>query len=223
MIFMPLFNLIKTLTLASGKARDGSITVQQAGLPVAMMPPGGNTAVFLLSRYVGRTALVLLLLMGSTVATAGNLYRWVDSTGTVQYTDQPPPASAKNVQEKNFSGNVIENDALPYAARIAAKRYPVVLFVTNCGANCDQARALLKKRGIPYTAKNPESKADAEELKKLVGVMEVPVLVVGKTHLKGFEADGWNDALDTAGYPKAASGKNAAPKSPDDKAPAAIQ
>lgn len=172
-------------------------------------------------RNVGSAALGLLVLMGSCAALAGNLYRWVDSAGKVQYTDFPPPVSAKNVQEKKFSGNVIESDTLPYATRVAAQRYPVVLYATNCGASCDKARALLKKRSIPYTVKNPETKDDADALKKLTGVLEVPVLVVGKTHLKGFEEVGWNAALDDVGYPKAATGKESAPTSPDVTAPAA--
>ena len=195
MIVMPLLKLIKQSILASGYLRPYR------------------------RRNSGRVAIGLLLVIVSSVALAGNLYRWVDSSGKVQYTDQPPPPSAKNVQEKNFSANVIENDALSYEASRASKRYPVVLYATNCGASCDQARALLKQRGIPYTAKNPETiKDDAESLKKLIGVLEVPVLVVGKKPLKGFEADGWNAALDEVGYPKTASGKGVLPKSADDKA-----
>jgi hypothetical protein len=40
------------------------------------------------------------------------------------------------------------------------------------------------------------------ELKKLAGAVEVPVIVVGKTHQKGFEAGSWDSLLDSAGYPK---------------------
>ena len=167
-------------------------------------------------RYL-RSVLVVCAAMFISSSVAGNLYRWVDSSGKVQYTDQPPPASAKNVEQKNFGANVIEGDTLPYEARLAVKRNPVVLYATNCGVSCDKARALLKTRGIPYTAKNPETTpADAEALKKLAGALEVPVLVVGKKHLKGFEVDGWNSSLDDAGYPKALAGKGTGAKLPDD-------
>lgn len=159
--------------------------------------------------YDSSAALVLLVLMLPSLALADSLYRWVDSTGKIQYTDLLPPVSAKNVQEKNFIGNVIENDAYPYVVTVTAKHYPVVLYVTKCGPVCDKARALLKTRGVPYSVKNPETTpADAEALKKLVGVLEVPVLVVGKKPLKGFEATGWNAALDDAGYPKAVAGRS---------------
>ena len=146
----------------------------------------------------------LILFVGSSLALAGNLYRWVDADGKVVYSDLPPPPAAKNVQQKNFGGNFIETDQMSYAMQIAVKRYPVVLYVTNCGDLCDKAREHLKNRGIPYATKNPESQAaDADALKKLTGAMEVPVLVVGNASpLKGYEAGAWDAALDSAGYPK---------------------
>ena len=62
------------------------------------------------------------------------------------------------------------------------------------------------KRGIPFSSKNPESSpADADALKKLIGALEVPVLVVGKSPVKGFEAGSWDAALDSAGYPRTAA------------------
>jgi len=149
--------------------------------------------------------LVLMLLAGPSLVFGANLYRWVDAEGKVHYTDQPPPVSAKNVQQKDFGGNVIEGDQMPYATQMAAKRYPVVLYASNCGEACNLAREHLKKRGIPYTAKNPETPADSEALKKLIGGLEVPVLVVGNTSpQKGYEAGAWDAALDAAGYPKSA-------------------
>lgn len=164
-----------------------------------------------------RSVLILCAMVSMSSAVAGNLYRWVDSSGKVQYTDQPPPATAKNVEQKNFGANVIEGDTLPYETRLAVQRNPVVLYVNNCGVSCDKARALLKTRRIPYTARNPETTpADAEALKKLAGTLVVPVLVVGKKHLKGFEVDGWNATLDDAGYPKTLLGKADGPKLPDD-------
>jgi hypothetical protein len=32
--------------------------------------------------------------------------------------------------------------------------------------------------------------------------VEVPVILVGKAHQKGFEAGSWSSLLDAAGYPK---------------------
>ncbi|TCV86371.1 glutaredoxin family protein [Sulfurirhabdus autotrophica] len=150
----------------------------------------------------------LLLCLCTSMVIAGNFYRWVDAEGKVHYTDEPPPASAKSVQEKKLSGNVIEMDKSSYATQVAVKRFPVVLYTSDCGAGCNKARELLVNRGVPYTTKNITTAAEGEALKKLVGALEVPVLVVGSSAtIKGFEAGAWNAALDDAGYPKASASR----------------
>jgi hypothetical protein len=51
--------------------------------------------------------------------------------------------------------------------------------------------------------KDPQkSKADADALNALTGAMELPVLKIGSTPIKGFEPTRWNQMLDEAGYPK---------------------
>lgn len=153
---------------------------------------------------------LLLLLMGfAIVATpaVAELYKWIGADGKINYSDTPPPANAKRVEKKRLNDRVTQGDGLDFATRNAAKKYPVVLFVTDCGTPCDQARALLAKRGVPHSEKNPEKNlADGQELKKLTGTLEVPDLQVGKDKpIKGFNEASWNAALDAAGYPKSAA------------------
>lgn len=168
-----------------------------------------------------------LLLLWSTLAcaaSAAEMYRWVDKDGKVHYSDSPPPASAKQVQEKNLGGNnSVSAGDLPYATRVAAKNFPVTLYVSNCGEPCNQARQHLARRGIPYAAKNPaSSQADADALKKLVGSPQVPVLVVGSASpLKGYDAGSWDAALDAAGYPKSKPYGYKEPKLPEEAKPEA--
>jgi hypothetical protein len=53
-------------------------------------------------------------------------YRWTDDKGRVQYTDTPPPASAKGVQRKNFGGGPAgkaEQDPLSAALQAAVKNF----------------------------------------------------------------------------------------------------
>ncbi len=159
-----------------------------------------------------RLLLSVALLAAACGSWGGDFYRWVDSQGKVHYSDQPPPASAREAQRKRMDGNVIEGDKLPYATRLAAKNHPVVLFVTNCGKPCDQARTHLQKRGVPFTTRNPETQAGAGALKKLVGGLEVPVLLVGDAPpLKGYQASNWDAALDAAGYPKSGAAPSSTP------------
>ena len=95
-----------------------------------------------------RTTLACLLLFAVPLAAAyaDGLYRYVDPSGRVVYSDQPPPPSVKDVQSKRLQENVIETDPVPFAARDAAARNPVTLYTFDCDV-CKQAEALLAKRG----------------------------------------------------------------------------
>lgn len=145
-------------------------------------------------------------------AQSASLYRWVDADGKVHYTDQPPPSSAKKIEEKTMGSRPADDSQLPYAARLAAKNFPVTLYNSGCGEPCTKAREHLAKRGVPFSEKDAGRPEVQEELKNLIGTPEVPVLLIGKViKLKGYEAGAWNAALDEAGYPKSAPPKPKAP------------
>ncbi|MHB1331806.1 MAG: glutaredoxin family protein [Sulfuriferula sp.] len=146
-------------------------------------------------------ASMVLLLCASSVY-AAQVYRWEDKNGHVQYSDQPPPPDVKKSEQRTIGNNVIDGQ-VSYPLQQAIAKNPVVLYAGECGILCKEARTLLEKRGIPYTAKDPQNnKSDADALMKLVGVLEVPVLKVGDKHVKGFDPNRWNAALDEGGYPK---------------------
>ena len=141
--------------------------------------------------------------LAASAVQAQTLYKWVDKDGRVQYTEFPPPKDAKNVTEKAMrGGGPSTEEQVPYATQIAAKRHPVVLYVSaDCGDYCTQGRELLAKRGIPYAEKNPQTNpADAEALKAAIGALEVPVLMVGTNAVRGYGDQSWHAALDQAGY-----------------------
>ena len=147
--------------------------------------------------------LIVLCCLAVGAAQAANVYRWVGADGKVHYSDTPPPAGSKNVEQKRMEGNLADSGTLPYALQQAVKNFPVTLYITNCGEGCDKAREYLKRRGVPYAEKNPaKNQIDREALNKLTGGVEVPTLVVGSSPTKGFESGQWDAALDAAGYPK---------------------
>jgi glutaredoxin len=144
-----------------------------------------------------------LSLLAAGLVQASQVYRWVDSAGRVHYTDQPPPSAVKDLRTLSGKGNVVEVSKESFDAKMAREKSPVVLYAGNCGPVCDQARDLLKKRGIAFTHKDPNTEPEyAVEVKKLTGTLEIPVIVVGSTHLKGLDPAAWERMLDTAGYPK---------------------
>lgn len=142
------------------------------------------------------------------LAHAQQLYRWVDKDGRVTYSQNPPPAgAAKAVQPRNLgsggSGGSAASPNLPYAAQVAARNFPVTLYASpDCGAPCDDGRASLQKRGIPFREISVADPKGFEALKSLSGgKTQVPVLQIGSRTLFGYDAAAWKGSLDEVGYP----------------------
>ncbi len=160
-----------------------------------------------------RIFFLIAIVLAAQAATGAQLYRWVDDRGRVEWRDTPPPAHAKKVERRTIETSVIETSTLPYSVQQAVRNFPVTLYINNCGEGCDKARAHLTRRGVPFTQKNPQD--DVEGFRKLTnGDMQVPLLYIGKEHLKGYLETGWDSALDNAGYPRQPVPGYVAPKPP---------
>ena len=136
------------------------------------------------------------------VLAQAQMYRWVDDSGKVHYSDQVPASGAKNVQKQSLSVGQSSSAGLPYALQQAVKNFPVALYTSEaCKDTCAQARELLNQRGVPYSETTVADEVDIAQLKKLSGGSVVPVMTVGREVYKGFESGIYKAALDTAGYP----------------------
>ena len=159
--------------------------------------------------------LALALAGFAFAAHAQTMYRYVDPTGRVVYSDQPPPPAAKDVKAKRLQDNVIETDPVPFATKEAAEKFPVTLYTFDCDA-CKEAEALLTKRGVPFTTVVVSDEEGAAKLRALTGKQAAPVLQIGeKQVVTGFNSSRWHSVLDEAGYPKTApSSRPAAARAP---------
>lgn len=148
--------------------------------------------------------LIAFSLLVLALEVEAQLYRWTDESGAVHYTDTQPPANAKNVQKKpSARTGGAEAEQRPYALQQAVRNFPVTVYTSkDCGDGCKKGFDHLKKRGVPFTEKVVAKQDEIDELIKLVGAPNVPVMVVGVVVQKGYEEQQWNEALDTAGYPK---------------------
>ena len=154
------------------------------------------------SGYLAIAALAAALPIAFDASAQTNVYKWTDADGKVHFSDTPPPQSTKNVTQQRVGGGTAAASQLPYATQQAMKNSPVTLFTApQCGDPCAQGRALLSERGIPYTERDAQgNRADADRVKKLIGALQVPVLLVGGDALKGYDPNSWNSSLDSAGY-----------------------
>jgi len=161
-------------------------------------------------------AAALAAIASSAPAQDRQVYRYTDPEGRVIYSDRAPPTNARDVQAKRLGANFIENSQLPLAAQQAIERFPVTLYTFKCGELCQNAEALLNRRGVPFSTVNVEDPKGAEQLKNLTGEMQAPVLQVGdKLVAKGYNEQRWQAMLDEAGYPKAPpSRRPSAPAAP---------
>lgn len=157
-------------------------------------------------RRLALAGCVLAAIVAASAAaqTPPPIYRYVDPSGRVIYSDHMPPANSKNVEAKRLTQNYIETDRQSLETKQARDRYPVTLYTFDCGETCDKAQALLNRRGVPFRTVDVRDAKGAEQLKKVSGGDQVPVLQAGeKLIAKGYSEAGWTALLDDAGYPKA--------------------
>jgi glutaredoxin len=167
-----------------------------------------------------RAIVFLVISLGAAAALAQQMYRWTDEKGRVHVTDTPPPASAKSVRKKAAPAAPADAGAqTPFDVALAMKDYPVSLYTSPvCKEGCQKAREHLNRRGVPFREIQVWNVETAEELKRVSGDDQVPVMLVGNSVQKGFEPGAFDALLDSARYPKAGSVKpraQAAPGEPE--------
>ena len=141
-------------------------------------------------------------LVVAAAAAHGQTYKWKDAAGVVHYSDTPPAKGTAQVLRPDNRPEAAPS--LPYELARALKLHPVTLYTTaRCDA-CDQGRALLRARGIPFAEKTVTTPEDRQALHGIGGKDELPLLVVGRRQMTGFAAAAWNEALDSASYPREA-------------------
>ena len=152
---------------------------------------------------VGTCTIATTVLCGQPAAQERQVYRYVDGDGRVVYSDRAPDAGARDVQRKRVSANTISTSELPLVVQQASERYPVTLFTFACGPACENAQALLNRRGVPYATVQVDEAQGQQRLQAVAGELSAPVLQVGdKLIAKGWNESRWNALLDQAGYPK---------------------
>ncbi len=148
----------------------------------------------------------LAVAAGTGAARAAEMYRWVDQAGQVHYSDQPPPPEARSPEVRRL-GDKPSATTLPYALREAMRQFPVTVYTAEgCGQSCKQALAYLTKRGVPFTEKDARMGDNADVvLSHTGGKLEVPLMIIGRSALRGFEESTWAATLDAAGYPSSST------------------
>src|SRR5574337_614225 len=142
-------------------------------------------------------------LVGSGSLHAQTVYRIVRPDGSVVFSDKPPVAGQATTVDTNAAGGAPAGAALPYELQQVASRYPVTLYTSPDCAPCAAGRAMLGRRGVPFTERTVSTPQDLDALQRLSGGDgSLPLLTIGGQRLKGFSDAEWGEYLDAAGYPK---------------------
>jgi len=150
-----------------------------------------------------RLAAVLgLALVVIAEAAAAQVYKWKDEHGVTHYGDTPPPRVKSDILKTDRPAPA-RAPVLPYELARAVQAAPVVLYTTARCDGCDQGRALLRARGIPFSERTVNSGEDQQQLERANGGRsELPLLLVGSRRIAGFQSAAWQDALSAAAYPR---------------------
>jgi glutaredoxin len=146
-----------------------------------------------------------LVAVGLLLFAAGaqaQLYKSVGPDGKITYSDAPPPPGAKQVETKAIASSEVSTADMPYELAEAVRANPVTLYTSKNCIPCEEGRAMLSERGIPFKEKTVSSNEDIEHLRKLAGDKNVPLLLVGRRKESGFQGSTWNSALSAGGYPE---------------------
>jgi hypothetical protein len=173
-------------------------------------------------------AAMMQLFWAAAPALSQQVYRSVDASGQVTYSDTLPNGALKvkrlgesdtraqpslpslpsgessppGAQTPRAASAAATEVALPAALQLVASRYPVVLTTGKNCANCAQGRALLLARGVPFSETVLATADDLELLQNLTGKIALPMLSIGSLNVKSYSPSDWIAFLDAAGYPK---------------------
>jgi hypothetical protein len=146
---------------------------------------------------------VALLFAALDAQAQQTVYKWVDKDGKVQFSDTPPPGDVKDSAAKRMGGATSTRACCrtrPRSRQAQSRWCSMRRAIAASFAR--RGRALLTKRGVPFSEKDAKQSEVAAELKEMIGAAQVPVLKVGATPVKGYAEELWQDALDKAGYAK---------------------
>lgn len=129
---------------------------------------------------------IFCLLLSAT--TAGEIYKWLDDQGRVQFGDRPPLEKKTDPIELHI--NTYSAPEIVYTPSEPRKKQTRKPRVTMYGAEwcgvCKQAKAYFRKNKIRYKEYDiDKSKKGLAKYRELNG-RGVPIILVGKSRMNGF-------------------------------------
>ena len=119
------------------------------------------------------------------------LYRYVDDAGQVHYSDQKPESD--DFKSLDFK---LAKPAPATMSKNKAAAKSVLIYTTSTCSYCKQAKAWMRRNKVPFTERNITTSRSARKAYDKLGAHAVPVILVGKKRMNGFNPQRLRDLLD---------------------------
>ncbi len=128
--------------------------------------------------------LSLLMVFFNTEASA-KIYQWKDENGKMHFSDKPP----RQAQDKNIKVKTLKDSSYRVSDANASAR--VILYSTDWCGHCKRAKRYFKKHGIAFVEYDIEKDQAAKKRYDQFQGRGVPLILVGKKHMRGFSQKGF--------------------------------
>ena len=138
------------------------------------------------------TLIVCSLILLSKTMFAAEIYKWTDKDGKVHYSDTPPEnqksrkIDSEKLEKSISSVSFVKVELLPIKIAVNRQSNQVVMYSTSWCKYCAKARRYFNKNNIDYTEVNIEQSAEARKEFDEVDGRVVPLILVGKYKITGF-------------------------------------
>lgn len=140
----------------------------------------------LLRCFLALCGLVLLL---SAVGARADIYKWVDGSGKLHFSDQPPargPAETVKLRINTYTSPKVSTTE---TQSLAGGSNKVVIYSASWCGVCKKAKAYFRQRQIPFQDYDVENNSRARREFRELGGRGVPIILVGNQRMNGFSAE----------------------------------
>ena len=138
----------------------------------------------------------LMVVVWSSIVSAGDIHKWVDAQGQVHFGDEAPRNARSQVV--TVTPNVYNSPSIDRnPPSISAKG--VILYGTTWCGFCKKAKAYFQSKGIAYTEYDVENSAKGRTDYIRLRMQGVPVILANGRRLNGFSPETFEQMMKGAG------------------------
>ena len=131
-----------------------------------------------------KAAIYFSLFYGITLPADAEIYKWVDESGNVHFTDSPP--KDKNSEEVTLQINSYSSTEVSTIDGVIVPGNRVVMYSTSRCGYCKKARQHFRKKRISFYEYDIEKSGKGKRDFKSLKGSGVPIILFGDKRINGF-------------------------------------